>query len=53
MAEQKNTRTIVLAIILVVALAGAGAYVMMSRGSQETSQSQPGNKASRWNKRCC
>jgi hypothetical protein len=35
MAEQKNTRTIVLAIILVIALAGAGAYVMMSRGGQD------------------
>lgn len=35
MAEQKNTRTIVLAIILIIALAGAGAYVMMSRGGQD------------------
>lgn len=35
MAEQKNTKTIILAVILVVALAGAGTYVMMSKGGQD------------------
>jgi len=44
MAEQKNTRTIVLAVILVIALAGAGAYVMMSRGGPESAPSQPSVK---------
>lgn len=44
MAEQKNTRTIILAVILVIALAGAGAYVWMAQSKQEAPQTQSAAK---------